>query len=390
MKKILLPALLLYSLLSCQKQQMLPTVKQLPRFNLLTDTLISKDKKQPVTLIIKDTVAEANYAGKIERRGGFSIIYPKHSYEMDLKVDIALGGLPADDDWILNANYIDKTFLRHVFAYDLFRAMHPNNRAAQTQFVELALNNQYQGLYVLMEKLDKSSLQIDGKDPAAVIFKEPPLFRLDAFSPQDPDNYHQQTYPKIKKTDKRAFIENIRRFLEESEESVFSKEIATIFDMSNIIDWHLLLLLTNNNDGILKNFYLYKVDAATPLRIAPWDYDHSLGRDGDNELNLIKRTLKVERSLLFKRLLALDWYKKSLRERWLNLNQRALFSVGGLNQRIDQCARQIAPFVDKNFTRWPVDTDFYYDGNTHLEELAIIKKYITMRHQQLTEYFGQL
>ncbi len=65
------------------------------------------------------------YNGRIERRGGGSMAFPKSSYEIDLEDDIPLGQLPEDDDWILNANYIDKTFMRHTFSYDLFREMDP-------------------------------------------------------------------------------------------------------------------------------------------------------------------------------------------------------------------------------------------------------------------------
>ena len=117
---------------------------------------------EPITMTLQEVEGDATHPhpGRVQRRGGFSISFPKHSYEIDLDEDVPLGGLPADDDWILNANYIDKTFMRHVLAYDLFREMHPDNRAAHYRFVNLYLNDEYNGLYVLMEKLDKSSLRV--------------------------------------------------------------------------------------------------------------------------------------------------------------------------------------------------------------------------------------
>jgi len=51
--------------------------------------------------------------GVIKLRGGISRRYFKHSYALKLATDYSLNDLPADDDWILNANYIDKTFIRH-------------------------------------------------------------------------------------------------------------------------------------------------------------------------------------------------------------------------------------------------------------------------------------
>ena len=96
--------------------------------------------------------------GTIKTRGGYSINFPKKSYEIDLENDISLLGLPDDDDWILNANFIDKTFLRHVVSYELFQDMRTENKISKTKYVEILINNQYEGLYVLMQKLDKLKL----------------------------------------------------------------------------------------------------------------------------------------------------------------------------------------------------------------------------------------
>ncbi|MEO0735011.1 MAG: DUF2911 domain-containing protein, partial [Bacteroidota bacterium] len=57
----------------------------------------------------------------LKRRGGMSFVYDKHSYTLHLDRKIPLDFLPLDRDWVLNASYIDKTFVRHKVSYDLFR-----------------------------------------------------------------------------------------------------------------------------------------------------------------------------------------------------------------------------------------------------------------------------
>lgn len=243
--------------------------------------------------------------------------------------------MPADDDWILNANYIDKTFLRHVVSYELFRDMNSNNRAAKTAFVQLNLNDWYNGLYVLMEKVDRSILGLNKADSTAVLFKDPPLFRIDFrnFQPQSIDNFYQQLFPNVKRHNKAKTVEEIAGFLINSSGDLFAEEVQQLFDIENIIDWHLLLLMSNNGDGILKNFYLYKIDRETPFRISPWDYDESFGRYGNGELNMLK-PVEMEKSTLFFRLLSRSWYKKQLRERCIHLNNTKLLSVDALKARI--------------------------------------------------------
>lgn len=330
--------------------------------------------------------------GKIKRRGGYSMSFPKHSYEIDFKEDIPLADLPADDDWILNANHIDKTFLRHVISYELFTDMDENNMAPRCQYVNLYLNNEYKGLYVLMEKVDKSSLQIKSKDSTAFIFKEPHLFRnsYEGIRPQKKNNFHQQTFPKKLIKDQGYHLESLRDFIIKSDNNLFSKKISEKLDINNIIDWHLLLLISNNSDGILKNFYLYKQDNNTPMKIAPWDYDHSFGRDGDNELNLDRVSLNIKRSILFERLLQFDWYKKKLKKRWVKLNTKDILSTKGLQKRIIDKSSFIKKYAQANFEVWPVDSKIYYDKNNFDQEIEIMLKFIKIRHHKLDVYFKSI
>ncbi|OAV43548.1 CotH kinase family protein [Lewinella sp. 4G2] len=354
---------------------------------------IPKGDKVAGTLEIAEG-AEANLTTvpiRIERRGGYSIRFSKYSYELDLPEDLPLAGLPADDDWILNANYIDKTFLRHVLSFQLFRQMNPNNRAASTAFVELQRNGDYAGLYVLMEKLDRSTLNVKKGDPGAFIFKEPQIFResYDGIVAENPDNFHQQTYPKRSKADRSPALEDLRQLILEADSATFNKDIHQAIDVDNFIDWHLLLLLTNNQDGILKNFYLYRQRTGQPIRVAPWDYDHSFGRDGDNEANMNERPAQLERSILFRRLLQQEWYRKALHERWEELHSN-LFSPANLIAEIDALAQQLQPYAERNFSRWPTTAEAYYDDNDFMTEINWMKQFITLRNTYLESYFAAL
>lgn len=368
------------------------TKEQLTVFNINVDRSIPTDKKIKMNFSETKGAQKFNYQGKIKRRGGSSIKHAKHSYEIDLQKDISLSYLPKDDDWILNANYIDKTFLRHVLSYEIFSSMRNQNITSKNQYVELNLNGKYNGLYVLMEKLDKSSLKISEKDSTAMIFKEPHIFRekYPKQTQKGPSNFHQQTYPKIKINDKTAVLEDLRNFILTTNDNDFTNGISDILDINNIIDWHLLLLITNNSDGILKNFYLYKTDFKTPIRIAPWDYDHGLGRDGDNELNIDSRPLNIEISILFKRLLKFDWYKTILYKRWGKLNKRNILSVSGLKNKVLAKKLLINKAVNKNFKIWPIDGAAYYDANNFDKEINIMLEFIDLRHNRLSKYFDEI
>ena len=65
----------------------------------------------------------------IEIRGSYSATLPQKPFGIETRDiqgnnnNVTLFGMPKENDWILIANYNDKTFLRNVLAFDLFEKM---------------------------------------------------------------------------------------------------------------------------------------------------------------------------------------------------------------------------------------------------------------------------
>jgi len=95
------------------------------------------------------TDAYNGYNGKvgIEIRGHSSQMFPKKQYGIELRdtagnpVNVPLLGMPSENDWVLNASFTDKTFLRNVLAYKLANDM--GRYASRTRFCEVVINNEY-------------------------------------------------------------------------------------------------------------------------------------------------------------------------------------------------------------------------------------------------------
>lgn len=329
----------------------------------------------------------------IKLRGGYSSKFPKRSFSLELNKKTTFANLPKDDDWIINANYIDKTFMRHKISFDLFRAMGAYNKAAQCAFANVYLNGEYNGLYVLMEEINGGMLKLDKKDSMAMIFKDPPVFRTEKLAyVQEPGNYYQQKYPKKSKSDKTEYLESFIDFLFNASDAQFVKEVSNWVDMENIMDWHILLLFSNNGDGMLKNFYLYKLNKDTPFRIAIWDYDHSFGRDGDNERNMLERVLDCNKVVLLKRLMEIPEcaYSANLQSRWEQLRWKKIISVRSFQKRMKKMDKTIKEDLPANFEKWPVSSTNYYDANTYEQELELMQEFVALRIQQLDEYFAAM
>lgn len=359
---------------------------QLPVIHLFTDAVIPWDEHIPCEMAVVSGSDSVVWSGKVKCRGGVSSKYEKHSYSVKLADKHSLCGLPANRSWILNASYIDKTFMRHKLCYDLFNSMGDNDIAPECAYALVRVNRQPQGLYVVMQRLNKQVLGIDKSDSEAVIFKEPKLFYSDSKMPaRDPfdENYHGQSYPDFEKGDRSAIVDEFRDFIVKSSDETFYSHIGEWIDLQNLVDWHLFILFANSGDGVLKNFYLYKKDAKTPFRIALWDCDHSFGRDGDNEKNMLKVLPDERRNILIDRMMESDEYVQKLKNRYAELRRSGIFSY----ENIERMMRENDPYVraglKENLQLWPFDSENYFDAATYDEEYNLILEFVKLNIERL-------
>lgn len=345
---------------------------------------VNFDKKTYIEAQIKwDDQSHIDMA-RAKYRGGWSRQYPKKNYTINLQADPNLTKLSEDNDWILNASYIDKTMMRHAFSYQLMRAMTGDSLSApSTEFVEVKVNHEYQGLYLLHPRIDRSFLDLK---KSGSLFKDPPIFRrdfeLETLEKEDP--YHQK-YPDLDEGNRNIRLDSIKQqFLQSG--LCDNEEIFNYFDKNSILNWHLLLLTTHGSDGLLKNFYLYQKSKKAPFKICIWDYDHSFGRDGDNELNQDTTVLDLSRNWLLSSLSKCDNYKAELTRLYLN-HRQGILQTDRMIATLDEMYKKNRQAIYRNGEKWPWDSQYYHDKNDADQEVELMKKYIIYKMRQLDDYF---
>ncbi|WP_438864631.1 CotH kinase family protein [Neptunicella sp.] len=109
-----------------------------------------------------------DYDGQIgvEYRGSSSqYYYDKKSYGIELRdsdnndLNASILGLPEEEDWVLNGPYGDKTLIRNALMFDMAQAF--GRYSSRYKFVELYINQQYNGVYVLLEKIKRDAARVD-------------------------------------------------------------------------------------------------------------------------------------------------------------------------------------------------------------------------------------
>ena len=340
-------------------------------------------------------------SGRIKIRGRISRGYPKKSYALELDQSIRLLNMRKDDDWILNSAYIDRSLIRHKLSFDLFKSLSSKEKkrfAVESRFIEVYINGTYRGVYLLMERVDAK------------------LVKLKKYSREDA--YHSCIYKAVnhaanfegtrhrgytQKEPKRTVqiywkpLDKFNRFvLSSTEEEFFHPETVIQFrlDIENAIDFHLLVLVTSNYDGITKNFYFSRDGQQSgPLRkrffFTPWDYDGTFGRNWNSTITRHSDWLSNN---LFTQLLSSETYRKQFIARWNYLHKRQ-FSVKAIHSLIDQYVLALGKSARRNFIRWPANAYIYADKVSFEDDIAHIKSWTEYRinwlHQEINQNLSQ-
>jgi hypothetical protein len=286
----------------------------------------------------------------IELRGQSSQTFPKKSYAVELRgEDAGLLGMPADDDWVLYAAYNDKTLMRNVVAYETARFT--GRWAAQTRFVHLRLNGRYQGVYVLMERVELSDERVDGDTLLEFTFpyqarRKGPHFltpvrrRPIVWEEPDREDLSAQRARRV-----RGLVARTERALYRS-----SPTWRRTLDEASAVDFLLVQELFRNVDAFHASTFLVEEDGR--LSLGPvWDFDLSSGNSTSGRSRLVRGWATTSR----------DWSEKlwddrafrgDLRRRWRELQDRGLRAA--VLGAIDAAQRDLRGSTGRNFRRWPI------------------------------------
>lgn len=335
--------------------------------------------------------------GVVKFHGASSQAYPKKSFAITLDAPVSWLGMRPSAHWVLNAAFVDRSLMRHKLSYDLFRSLSTTNAprfASASRFVEVALNGKYHGAYLLMERVDRSMFGFQRYNSNALhhacIYKA--VDHVAHFDRLGHDGYEQRepdplTLPYF------GPLDRFNRFCSTTKDDAFfdpTKGIGSRLDLDNTIDFHLLVLLTSNMDGIDKNLILAREAPGTNGPVprfffAPWDYDATFGRNW--EASRVPSTVWLSNHL-FDRLLGNAEYRSKFAARWKQL-RTGPFSMENLHRMIDDNARTVREAAKRNALHWRTLEGPYPDRLSFDEDLLQMKEWIAARLKWLDQEIGQ-
>lgn len=297
----------------------------LPMVFIYTDNnapIVSKDDYLDGTIKIQENFdITTSSEMRIKGRGNSTWGLPKKPYRIKFNNKTSLLGYPPDKDWVLLANYTDKTSLRNETALSMGR-LSVLDWTPRTQFVEVFINDVYNGTYQLCEQIkiaddrvnvtDNGYLmevdQLSRVEPDDVYFQTPLLF---VFNIKDPDvDQDSDSYNWIK--DYVTNVENLLRDENFDPATGYSQYI----DVLSFVDWYLINEITKNNDAVMFSSCYMNIKPGGKLKMGPlWDFDIALGNINYNN-NELPTGWWIADAAWFKQLLKDPAFKEQVRTRF--------------------------------------------------------------------------
>ncbi len=408
----------------------LPIIK----INTMGQPIVDEPKVMATMQIIDNGVGIRNYITDtiyayegnigIEVRGSSSQMFPKKSFGFEtwdsagLSLDTSILAFPKENDWILNANYTDKSFLRNVTSYHLFNQM--GHYASRTKYSEVFINNVYAGVYILMEKVKRDKNRVDISkltplDTSAIDITGGYILKVDKATGSGGTGGFNSAFPPVnngtipeilfdypddatitpqQSSYIQAFVDSFEQALHGPQYTDPINGYYKYINDSTFIDFFLINELSKNVDGYRISSYIYKEKVTKGNRLCAgpvWDYDIAYGNadycGGQYQTGWSYTyncsTADFQVPFWWARLLNDPIYKNKVKCRYTQL-RNTIFSTVYLNNYIDSIALYLQESQDRNFQQWPILGTYVWPNpspipTTYAGEITKLKNWISTR-----------
>jgi len=370
-----------------------------------------------------------HYNGKIgiEIRGQSTQMFPMKAYSIELRdatgnsKDKSLFGLPKESDWVLYAPYNEKTLMHNFLAYTIARQT--GHWAANCRYVEVVLNGEYNGIYLMLEKIKRNSGRVNIPKMAVTDVTGDAvtggyIFSIDKeangwFSAFKPGLGAQQiqfsyVYPKIENIvpQQAAYIKSYTDSFETalSGSNYQNKQTGwrNFANEASFIDYFVVNEVSRNVDGYRLSSYFYKDRNSNGGKIVAgpaWDYDLAFRNanycNGSNiqgwayQFNKICSDDYWQVPFWWDRFMADTAFTANLKCRWKELRQTVL-SEGNLNSLVDSIVALTEEARTRHFVKWPVLGQYVWPNPepvpaTYGEEITTLKNWLSARLKWLDD-----
>jgi hypothetical protein len=352
-----------------------------PPSQLVIDTLgapIGREDYVPGTVTL-DGVAHTT---EVRGRGNSSWSWPKKPYKLKLEEDAALVGDAAHDEWVLLANYGDRSGLRTAAAFAI---------AAQTRlgwtpkfrFVDVVLNGQSQGLYMLTEQVEEGGDRVELPDDGYLLeFNKrylrdgEPGFRTKRGSSiafKDPDEVTKRQRRQV-----RGAVSRFERVLYGPTFAHPTRGYKAYIEVRKLIDWYLVEELFANQDSNFQSSVNFSWVPGERFVFGPvWDFDLSGGTKWKGATDAEAWYTRTGRHWISRMLQDPDFARR-VKARWAELRP----AVDEVIAQLPQASASTAASAEGDWQQWHAggaDLEWTRHAQSRGGEVSFLGDWLTRR-----------
>jgi len=325
-------------------------------------------------LVVEHQTNEA----KIRGRGNSTwFSYEKKPYRLRFDKNTSILGMPEAKNYVLLAEYADKSLIRNILTQKM-ASLFSNLDPLEVRPVELYINNEYRGYYVLTEQVENHPNKL-ALNAVPGVANTDYLFELDmrfyeqevqtgydwflvdrhAYQIKDPDP-DEITYTNVHA----AYLEEQLYALENA--LINQEGYQDLLDVDNAIDFFLIHEISKNVDvGWSSVFMIKKQDG--PFMYAPlWDFDFAYGNADYIDYGPENwYGMREWKNRMFILMMGVPELRLKFKERFMYYEENILPQ---LEQFIIRFQNSISEMGIKNFERWPILETYIWPNPTEMME----------------------
>jgi hypothetical protein len=350
----------------------------------------------------------------IEIRGASSTMFDKKGFGIETRDslgdnnNVSLLGMPSENDWVLHGPYSDKSLLRNFLTFHIGNQM--GNYTPKVRFCELFLDDQYWGVYVLMEKIKRDNNRVDiaNLSPTDTLGDELTggyIFKIDR--EMGPDNgwfspygygYYAYHHPNAEDLHplQKSYIQNHFNAFESTMASAnFNNPITgyrSWIDVPSFIDYMMIQEITRNIDAYRLSAFMYKDKDSNGGKVHAgpiWDYNLGYGNTDlcDNGIYhgwafQYNQSCGSPFPFFWSKLVSDASFRDDFNCRWQELRANVLHT-DTIHHFIDSMVLILNDAQIRNFEKWNVLGTYVwpnaYVGQTYAQEVQYLKVWIRQR-----------
>lgn len=352
--------------------------------------ITSKKNYVSATVSITNTLknhALSTTAVDVRGRGNSTwSFFDKKAYKLKFTVKTDLFGMGAAKKWILLANALDESMMRNYIAFSLGKAL-GLEYTSDFQFVNLYLNNEYKGVYLLCEQVQEGASRVNIN--TSKTGQVDTGYLLEGINNPAPVDYRTFTLPSVNGQqlgDPGSFIFIIKSpdliqctdeqknfisdYVSKANEAIFKKDwtkIQQYIDVNSFVNMFLLDEIMLNQD-MGYSFYMYKKQGGKLYMGPMWDFDQSCGSSSHGGIGY-KGWYAGSELKWFTALIEIPEFKELVSKRY----QEKKSSIRGLPDTIDNTVNKYS--YDFAMSNYVFNTFGSTDRWRTVYEIAKLKTY---------------